>query len=120
MAQLTHVAPAGTRTARVTVEHLVEDTSSGFPDPTWEALVTVFMQKIDLIGHEAFRADQMTARYDVRFIAPYTPALDPELVDVPATHRLSHRGHIYDIVTAAIVGSFEGVEYHALTHTGGG
>jgi hypothetical protein len=73
---------------------------------------------VDLLGNEAWRADQMTARYTVRFIAPYAPSLDPELIDVPATHRLKHRGRVYDITSASIVGQFEGIEYDAITHSG--
>ena len=109
--------PVGARIALVTVEALVPP-DSGFPIETWAPLVTLWMQKIDLLGSEAFRADQMTARYDVRFVAPYEPALDPEVVDVPATHRLVYRGRTYDIVTAAIIGRFEAVDYPSITHTG--
>lgn len=117
MAQPIHVSPAGTRRTLVTVEARV-DATSGFPVETWQPLVTTWMQKIDVIGTEALRADQMSARYEVRFIAPYSPALDPELVDVPATQRLVSRGRQYDIVGAAVVGIFEGIDYKVLTHTG--
>jgi hypothetical protein len=117
MAQPIHVSAAGARAALVTVE--ARGTSSpGFPVETWVPLVTTWMQKVDVIGTEALRADQVSARYEVRFIAPYAPALDPERVDVPATHRLVHRGRQYDIVGAAIVGTFEGIDYKAMTHTG--
>jgi SPP1 family predicted phage head-tail adaptor len=112
--------PIGTRTAEVLVEHRVDSGGGGFPVDTWEPLRTLWMRKIDLIGNEAFRADQVSARYDVRFIGPYAPELDPELVDVPATHRLTYRGRIYDVVNAVVVGHFEGIEYRAITHTGGG
>jgi SPP1 family predicted phage head-tail adaptor len=118
MAQLTRTAPDGTRTAEVRLEQRVE-AASGFPIETWAPLRTLWMQKVDLIGSEALRADQLSARYDVRFIGPYAPELDPELVDVPATQRLLHRGRVYDIVSAAVVGHFAGIEYHALTHSGG-
>jgi hypothetical protein len=56
----------------------------------------------------------MSARYDVRFIAPYGPQLDPELVDVPATHRLRYLGKTYDITHAAIIGRYEGITYAAI------
>jgi|SRR5688572_5586403 len=118
MAQLVSLTPIGTRRAKVTVEHRVENGGGGFPIETWQPLATLWMQKVDLIGNEAFRADQMSARYDVRFIGPYARTLDPEVVDVPATHRLQYRGRVYDIVTAQLVGHFEGVEYRAVSHTG--
>jgi SPP1 family predicted phage head-tail adaptor len=117
MAQRTHLSPAGDRREAVTVEVREVSSGGGFPVETWTPLLTVGMEKVDLIGNEAFRADQMSARYDARFLSPYTPALDPEVVDVPATQRLVHRGRQYDIVTAAILGRFEGIEYHAMVST---
>lgn len=118
MALQVPLTPVGTRRAKVLVEHLVAGSGGGFPDPTWAPLLTVWMQKVDLLGMEAWRADQMSARYDVRFIGPYAAVLDPETVDVPATHRLQYRGRWYDITTAAVVGQFEGIEYHARLHSG--
>jgi len=118
MAQRLHITPIGNRDESVLVEQLVDGNGGGFPDPTWEPLATVEMEKVDLIGNEAFRADQMTARYTVRFIGPYAPSLDPEAIDVPAKHRLRHRGRVYDITSAQIVGQFEGIEYDTITHTG--
>lgn len=117
MAQPLHFTHTGTRREKVTVEARVEPSGGGFPVETWEPLLTLWMQKIDLIGAETYRADQMTARYDVRFKTPYTQMLDPELIDVPATHRLRHRGQLYDITTAAIVGNHEGIEYYAIAST---
>jgi len=116
MAELLHVTPVGTRSAKVTLEHRVQ-TTSGFPVETWETFATLWMQKVDLLGTEAYRANQTAARYDVRFIGPYAPTLDPETVDVAATHRLRHRGQVYDITSAAIVGHYEGIEYFAMTST---
>jgi Phage head-tail joining protein len=118
MALQVPLTPIGTRDAKVIVEHVVDSSSGGFPDPTWEPLLTVWMQKVDLLGMEAWRADQMSARYEVRFIGPYHVSLDPETVDVPARQRLMYRGRAYDITTAAVVGHFEGIEYHARLHSG--
>ena len=117
MAQLIHVPPAGARRAKVTVEERMQSTDGGFPIDVWVPLMTLWMQKIDLLGREAFQAEQMTARYDVRFLGPYARALDPEVVDVPATQRLRYRGQNYDITGAAVVGNFEGVQYFAMTST---
>ena len=117
MSQLIHVPPAGARRAQVTVEQRMESTDGGFPIDVWVPLLTLWMQKIDLLGREAFQADQMTARYDVRFLGPYARALDPEVVDVPASHRLRYRGQVYDITGAAVVGNFEGVQYFAIAST---
>jgi Phage head-tail joining protein len=108
--------PIGTRTALVTVEARVPP-PPGFPDETWAPLMTRWMQKVDLLGTEQWRADQLSARYDVRFVAPYEPALDPEVIDVPAEHRLVYRGRQYDIVSAAVIGRFEAVDYRAITHS---
>lgn len=116
MAQPLHLTPIGTRREKVVIEERVESTS-GFPVDTWEPLMTMWMEKVDLIGAESFRADQMTARYDCRFKAKYAHALDPEIIDVPARHRLKHRGQVYDITSAAIVGHFEGIEYFAIAST---
>jgi|SRR5262245_4171782 len=117
MAQRLHVTPTGTRRQKVVVEQRTSSGGGGFPVDVWVPLMTMWSEKVDLLGQEAWRADQMTARYDTRFIVPYAPALDPEIVDVPATHRLQYRGQTYDITTAQIVGNFEGIEYHAVTST---
>ena len=116
MSQLIHVPPAGARRAQVTVEQRVQS-DSGFPIETWEPVATVWMQKVDLLGREAFQADQMTARYDVRFLGPYARTLDPEIVDVPGMQRLRYRGQSYDITAAALMGNFEGIHYFAMTAT---
>lgn len=110
---------SGERQALVTVEARVEPTGGGFPVETWAPLVKTFMQRVNMTGNETYRADQLTARYEVAFIGPYAPALDPELVDVPADHRLNARGRIYDIVSAETVGTFQQIEYHVIAHTGG-
>jgi len=117
MALLTHVSAAGARYALVTIEALIPPSGGGFPVETWAPLVTTFMQRVDLMGAEAYRADQLSARYDVRWVGPYLPALDPELVDVPATHRLRHRDKVYDVIGAVTVGNYEGIEYRAIAHS---
>jgi SPP1 family predicted phage head-tail adaptor len=117
MAQRAHVTPTGMQRQKVVVEQRVDSGGGGFPVDMWVPLLTLWMEKVDLLGTEAWRADQLQARYTVRFIAQYAPALDPEIVDVPATHRLQFRGQTYDITNAQIVGNFEGIEYHATTST---
>lgn len=109
------IVPSGLRTAYVQVEALVSRSPSGFPVQEWCVTQRTWMQKVDLSASEALRADQLSARYDSRFIAPFLRDLDPECVDVPATRRLRYRGRVFDISAASVIGVNEGVELLTLT-----
>jgi len=108
----------GRRNSLVTVEEKSTPSGGGFPVETWIPILTTYMQRIELAGAEGFRADQLTARYDLEFEGPYAPDLDPQTVDVPATQRLTDRGRVYNIVSARVIGLFDAIRYGVIAHTG--
>ena len=50
--------------------------------------------------------------------SPYAPELDPELVDVPSTKRLSYKGRVYNIRSASLMDRRAGVELMTLVQVG--
>jgi SPP1 family predicted phage head-tail adaptor len=97
--------------------------TSRFPVETWTPLTGaaaggvaggMFASKIDIRGAERFQADQLSARYDIRWEINYRSDMDPDAVNVPKTRRLVYKGRIYDIVTASMIGRNEGVELMTL------
>lgn len=97
----------GARDQWVRIEQLGETTgSSGFPVETWTTLGTWLAARTDqsAAARERFTADQLTAVVETRWVGPYRPDLDPDLLDVPKTRRLVHRGRTYDITAAHAIG----------------
>jgi len=102
---------AGCLDREVTIEELVTEGDSGYPTETWETLEeVVFMSKEDMRGSERFRAAQLSAGYDTKWELQWRDDMDPDLVDVPKTRRLSYKGRIYDITTAVEMGRQEGIQ----------
>ena len=105
----------GERDRHVRIEQLTDaQGTSGRPIEQWTPLCTTWAKRDDLKGSERFEADQVSSRVDVRWELPYAPALDPELVDVQKTRRLVHQGRVFDVVSAAVIGRREGVEWLTL------
>lgn len=114
------MVPSGKRDKKVRIEQLTAPDAAGTagePVEAWTRLTDVFMEKVDTTGEEAFRADQLSARYDTRWVMPYLMSMDPDTVDVPKTRRLLFKGRYYDITNAALIGSNAGIEIMTLTGT---
>lgn len=96
------LASAGERDAYVTIQQIAQSSEddSSFPmeDPT--ELTKTWMQKIDVRGSERFAAGQLSSPFDTIWRMDYRPDMDPDVIDVPKTRRLIHKGRTYDIVRA--------------------
>lgn len=111
---------AGERDRLVTVQQLTESVgTSGFPVEAWTPLASVYLGKTPAGGRERYAAsaDQFSAPYDTRWEGPYRADMDPELIDVEKKRRLLYKGRIHNIVHAAMIGRYEGIEL--LTQAGG-
>ena len=103
------IAPSkliSSRPWRVQVEGYVE-TEGPSGGPVWDWLPLgepIFMSKDTYLASERYSADQVSARAYVRFVAPYDPRLDPDVLDVPKTRRLKFKSRAYDIQTAERAG----------------
>lgn len=111
---------AGALDREVTIQQVTSSIgTSGFPVETWSTLVAAeWMQKMDVRGRERFAAGQHTAPYDTRWVLWYRDDMDPEVVDVAKTRRLSYQGRFYDIVSATLIGRYEGIELLTLVKAG--
>ncbi|MDH5244809.1 MAG: head-tail adaptor protein [Betaproteobacteria bacterium] len=99
----------------MTVQALTESVgASGFPVETWATLRTEWMGKQDVRGRERLVNGQNAAAFDCRWDVGYSPALDPETVDVTKTRRLVYQGRVYDIVAAVMLGRRDGIELMTL------
>lgn len=109
---------AGERDRLVIVQQLTESKgASNFPVEAWSQLTTMYLSKQPAGGRERFVADQVSAPYDTRWEGPYRADMDPELVEVEKKRRLVYKGRVHDIVHAAMIGRYEGIEL--LTQAGG-
>ena len=70
--------------------------------------------RTDVIAREQFRADQLSAMQTTRWEMGYRIDMDPEQLDVPKLRRVVHRGRVYDITSASIIGRLEGIELMTL------
>ena len=111
---------AGMRDRLVTVETKTDTTDdSGFPsDGTWSTLTTVYMSRRDVTADERMAAGMDTAFANTVWHSPYLADLDPELVDVPSTKRLSYKGRVYNIRAASLLDRRAGVELMTLVQVG--
>ena len=91
---------------------------SGAPIENWVDLVDMPAAKFDVRGMERFAAQQLSASYDVKWEINYRLDMDPELVDIAKHRRVVHRGRVYDIVGATMLGRREGVELLTLAKVG--
>lgn len=104
----------GHRDRVITIRQRGEDTAdpvSGEPVATWTDLVVAMpAAKHDIQGRERFAQEQLSARYDRRWIINYRLDMDPELVDVPKSRQVVYHGRAEDIVSAREIGRREGIE----------
>lgn len=109
---------AGQRDRLVTIKvKPAEDTApTGFPVETFTDAdpATDWMARRDLRADERYALRQESAYAETQWHGSYRTDMDPELLDVPATRALSYQGRIYDIISAAIIGNKEGIEYMTL------
>lgn len=101
---------AARRTHAVLIQTLTPPTGGSYPVDVWTTLATVFMSRVPLRADERFAANQDTAYVEMRWQMPYVPEMDPDIVDVPATKRLTYRGRDYDIQEAVLLDRRVGIE----------
>lgn len=110
---------AGARDWLVTLVPLAASSgSSGFPITTDGTTFTCYASRDDQGGAERFVANEPTAPYRTRWTLPYTPDLDPDLVDVPTTFALEIDGRRHDIVESVLVGRRVGITLVTLARRG--
>ena len=91
---------------RVGVEHAVETTGdSGAPITEWQPLTLLFLSRETILASERLVSGQVLALEQTRWTGPYDVRLDPDLVDVPKTIRLTVGTRTFDITRARRVGS---------------
>jgi len=94
----------------VTIECLVAQGDAGYPTEKWDTLEHgVFMSKVDLRGSEKFLAGQIAANVDTKWELQWRDDMDPDCLDIPKTRRLVHKGRIFDITAAMMIGRQDGV-----------
>ncbi len=109
---------AGDLDRDVTIQQLTQAPgTSGFPVDTWTTLDVVPMSKDDQRGRERFQIAQVSASYDTKWRLHFRDDMDPDVVDVPKTRRLSYRGRTHDITEAVEIGRREGILLLTLAST---
>ena len=106
---------------RVTIQYRVDGVSeSGFPVEDWTTTAsrTVFMARVPLSGMERVAAQQVSAKYDTRFVMHYREDMDPDLVDVAKDRRLVFQGRVFNITGAQQLGAKAAVELTAVAKVG--
>jgi hypothetical protein len=100
---------AGVRDRLVAILALSETVDDGgFPVEAWAPLPPdEFMWKHDLpVGErfaERFVAEQWSARQFTEWECGFRADMDPDVVNVPKTRRLSYRGREYQVVQATVL-----------------
>ena len=109
----------GERDRLVTIQQIADSTSaSGFPIETATTLTTAWMRLLDISGMERYSANQLSGESVTQWEMGYRGDMDPELVDVAKTRRLSYQGRVYDITSASLIGRREGIELITLAKAG--
>lgn len=96
------------RRVTVQIRTRVQSAASGEETEVWADLFTVWMSKREMRTTERWMADQEVAEVDSSFRARWSPAL---LEVRPDTHRLVHRGRVFDIHGVIDLGRLDGVEF---------
>lgn len=106
---------AGDFDREVTIQAMTESIATDrSPVESWSDLDTVFMALMPTRAQERFRAAQVSAPIESRWLSQYHPELDPDLVNVVKTRRLVFAGRVYDITGAQQIGRQEGIELMTL------
>lgn len=95
------------------------DATSGEPVETWSTLVANMpAAKVDVSGWERFQGQQLSARFDQRWVINYRADMDQALVDVPKLRRIVVDGRTHEIVHSQEIGRREGIELLTLAASG--
>jgi head-tail adaptor len=83
---------------RVIIEELIETIGpSGAPVTLWQPIGNVLMtREVETVVERAL-SDQVLARETTTWFMPWTPWMDPDVIDVPKVRRLKFSGRNYDI-----------------------
>lgn len=87
-------------------------------DGPWTELAKVWAQKVELGGDEQFRAMQLSAKYDTRWLIRYRSDMDPDLVDVAKVRQVIHKSRTHDIVSAVRSDRQDDIELKTLSKAG--
>jgi head-tail adaptor len=94
------------RAWRITFEALTEvEGPSGNPVWDWVPLYAVFAEHVNINAAERFSGDQVVAREYTRWVFAFDARMDPDVIDVPKTRRLTYGVRAYDIQTARRAGT---------------
>jgi SPP1 family predicted phage head-tail adaptor len=105
------VSSAGRRNRQITIEQRAQTKApSGMPIEEWAPLaVGIWASREDVTAGEQYGMGQESAFLETHWNIPYRADCDPELVDVPASRRVTDRGRVYDIRGAALVNHRESI-----------
>ena len=110
---------AGQRDKHVTIEtRTAAQANSGYPTDTWATLARAYMSREDARADERVMASMDSAYVETRWQMLYMEAMDPEIVDVPATKRLRYRDRYYNILAASLMDQRMGIELLTLAQVG--
>jgi hypothetical protein len=118
--------PTGRRDRQITVRRRDVNAvdAEGTPDPravTSEAY-QVFASRVDILPGPGFwellRANQFTARGDVKWFLPFRDEWDPDRVDVPKEFVIEYGTRTYDITHAEVIGRKDQVALTTLAKMG--
>lgn len=87
-------------------------------DGPWTELGKVWAQKVELGGEERFRAMQLSAKYDTRWVIRYRPDMDPDLIDVAKVRQVIYKSRTHDIVSAIRSDRQNDIEIETLSKAG--
>lgn len=93
---------AGVMDRRITIRRLVPGSVDAFNAPveTWADLVTVWAQRTDASASESYRAQEVGAQIDTRFLVRWST----DVADVNPCDRVQFDGLEYNIVAVRDVG----------------
>lgn len=107
---------------RVTIQYRTDGSStSGFgvvEDWTTTQSVPVYMARIPLFGMERVHGQQVSAKFDTRWVMHYRTDMDPDTVDVAKDRRLVYQGRVYNITGAQMLGHKAGIELTTIAKVG--
>jgi len=110
---------SGQRDKLVQIESATEVTrGSGMPGQTWAKLgKPIYMSRRDIGADERFAESQQSAWGRVSWQMAYQANMDPEVIDVPRTRRLTFNGRTFNIEAAFLMERRIGIELVTLAKT---
>lgn len=103
---------AGQRDKLITIERLKSEPTSGsnFPVETFGQPMQFWASREFVSLSEGMNVGQLSTAVIQRWQIPYSSEMDPDLVNVPKERRIVYQSRIYDIQSAEMLDSSEGME----------